>query len=377
MYTLVEISAVHGPHPLDTGCASTPGYVSAPRWARLAKEGGQAEKNGGRMVGSNMVQLAPRRCDTNVLVLTRASAQTTEWEADAGKSRTYVLRFPTNTAWSGLQPFPRPPCLRRLPSQSTRSGHGHLSSAPFLPSSGTPVSEQGLHARRSSAQLCVRVYILLPFSNSSPRMTMNLARVLHPDSPSARMGYGSPPLSPFPKSSSASAAAPGARTQPPHAQRRGRRETHRELRVGTSALMVAMACVEGDKSAARRLRASRGYDVAHPDPQFQSTMQPSAQSSFPHPPPPPSASPPPRFPIKCPQFPTVKALHVRVHVPRSALEVRGKRGHTSRSIRAARGTGCALHDEECWGRGSRICIGGRHNAPLAEPAEVRQTALEK
>ncbi|KAJ7077780.1 hypothetical protein C8R44DRAFT_992627 [Mycena epipterygia] len=87
-----------------------------------------------------------------------------------------------------------------------------------------------------------------------------------------------------------------------------------------------------------------------------------------------SASPLPHFPIKRSQFSAANTLDVRVRVNEG---VRGARIARDTGCTRHDDPGCALHDEERWGRGSRICVGGRRDAPLMEPAEVRQTALEK
>ncbi|KAJ7104799.1 hypothetical protein C8R44DRAFT_334566 [Mycena epipterygia] len=124
MCTLVEIGAVHGPHPLDTGYASTPGYVWARRWTRFAKrEEERAEENGGRIECYDTVRRhslasspdltssppsSPRPATGMSLrhrhalgdnASARASAPTADLEADA---RCGTVPLPTSTSRYGL-----------------------------------------------------------------------------------------------------------------------------------------------------------------------------------------------------------------------------------------------------------------------------------
>ncbi|KAJ7079199.1 hypothetical protein C8R44DRAFT_895770 [Mycena epipterygia] len=345
MCTLVEIGAVHGPHPLDTGYASTPGYVWARRWTRFAKrEEERAEENGGRIECYDTVRRhslasspdltssppsSPRPATGMSLrhrhalgdnASARASAPTADLEADA---RCGTVPLPTSTSRYGLCLFralrvpahihvagpPNPPLPRpaRTPSSAPaivwhpgeRTGPPPICSPPQ-----TMYGMLMLVARRSAALDQHGERISRAFRVTYPRLHVCLSSIVlhlrpgtqHENAAHTRTGL--PPCTQLlarPKPSSLarrSVKRPLYLHPRPHPlfliAPRKERDTSRAAGGDGGA-----DGGHGEQGKGRNLdRAEtncRGgyfapvcaYDVTHPDLQSQSTMQPSCQSSFP------------------------------------------------------------------------------------------------
>ncbi|KAJ7079169.1 hypothetical protein C8R44DRAFT_909149 [Mycena epipterygia] len=279
MCTLVEIGAVHGPHPLDTGYTSTPGYVWARRWTRFTKrEEERAEENGGRI-----------ECyDT---ASARASAPMADLEADA---RCGTVPLPTSTSRYGRCLF----CIVRIPAHVyaagppnlplSRSARGHPLQHAVPPTVWHPGERmRPLRAVRvhsfasacasSSAPVLQSCHAMLPTANevrdadtrgktqrrARPARRANLVRVPRSTSRIPVCTSSSSSSSPSPNRPSSLPPPLSARTRPVHAQLKHPRhlhprphplfplasrkegEMHHELRVGTSVPMVGTASTEG------------------------------------------------------------------------------------------------------------------------------------
>ncbi|KAJ7079176.1 hypothetical protein C8R44DRAFT_992623 [Mycena epipterygia] len=257
MCTLVEIGAVRGPHPLNTGYTSTPGYVWARRWTRFAKrEEERAEENGGRIECYDTVRRHSVASSPDLTSSPPSSPRpATGMSLTCSRGQRLGAGLSTNGRLGGRralwhcafahqhQPvrpvsLPRPPrpcahpCRRSSQSASTRSARVHPPQRAIPPTVWHPGKRTGLRAQ-AERTVRLRVHPLHPPGPcSAPRMMYGMLtlvgrrsaaldprgerisrafRVTHP----RRHVYLSS-IFPIPKSSSASAPAPGARTQPPH-----------------------------------------------------------------------------------------------------------------------------------------------------------------